>query len=98
LVLFSHRVERLQQQPPKQPFRRDRRPADQQVGLRADRLISLSNCGEAKSMDLAFLISRLGRLRYCKRLLDKTANCFRTGQLSILAPDPGIQSGKLGRL
>src|ERR1700720_1093271 len=52
LVLFSHRVERLQQQPPKQPFRRDRRPADQQVGLRADRLISLSNCGEAKSMDL----------------------------------------------
>jgi hypothetical protein len=33
-----------------------------------------------------------------ERLLDKTANCFRTGQLSILAPDPGIQSGKLGRL
>ena len=27
LVLFWHRVERLQQQPPKQPFRRDRRPA-----------------------------------------------------------------------
>ena len=32
------------------------------------------------------------------RLLDKTANCFRTGQLSILAPHPSIQSGKLGRL
>jgi hypothetical protein len=64
------------------------------------RLISLSNCGEAKSraFDLAFLLSRLGLLRYCKRLLDKTANCFRTGQLSILAPHPSIQSGKLGRL
>ena len=28
LVLFCHRLERLQQQPPKQPFRRDRRPAN----------------------------------------------------------------------
>jgi hypothetical protein len=74
--------------------------ADQQVGLQQIRLISLSNCGEAKSraFDLAFLLSRLGLLRYCKRLLDKTANCFRTGQLSILAPHPSIQSGKLGRL
>ena len=37
-------------------------------------------------------------LRYCERLLEKTANCFRTGQLSILASHPSIQSGKLGRL
>ena len=37
-------------------------------------------------------------LRYCKRLLEKTANCFRTGQLSILASHPSIQSRKLGRL
>ena len=47
---------------------------------------------------LAFLISRLGRLRYCKRLLEKTANCFRTGQLSILTRDVSIQGHKLGRL
>jgi hypothetical protein len=31
-------------------------------------------------------------------LLEEAANCFRTGQSSILASHPSIQSGKLDRL
>jgi hypothetical protein len=53
---------------------------------------------QAESLRSSFLGSRLGWLRYCERLLEEAANCFRTGQSSILAAHPSIQSGKLGRL
>ena len=53
---------------------------------------------QAESLRSSFLGSRLGWLRYCERLLEEAANCFRTGQPSILASHPGIQSRKLGRL
>ena len=53
---------------------------------------------QLESLRSSFLGSRLDRLRYCERLLEKTANGFRTGQLSILTRNPSIQIGKLGRL
>jgi hypothetical protein len=53
---------------------------------------------QIESRRSSFLGSRFGRLRYCERLLEKTANGFRTGQLSILTRNPSIQSRKLGRL
>jgi hypothetical protein len=39
---------------------------------------------QVESLRPSFLGARLGRLRYCERLLEKTANGFRTRQLSIL--------------
>jgi hypothetical protein len=39
---------------------------------------------QVESRRSSFLGAQLGRLRYCERLLEKTANGFRTGQLSIL--------------
>jgi hypothetical protein len=53
---------------------------------------------QIESRRSSFLGSRLDRLRYCERLLEKTANGFRTGQLSILTRNPSIQTRKLGRL
>ena len=53
---------------------------------------------QAESLRSSFWGSGLGWLRYCERLREKAANCFRTGQPSILASHPSIQSGKLGRL
>jgi hypothetical protein len=53
---------------------------------------------QVESRRSSFLGSRLDWLRYCERLLEKTANGFRTGQLSILTRNPSIQSRKLGRL
>ena len=53
---------------------------------------------QVESRRFSFLGSRLDWLRYCERLLEKTANGFRTGQLSILTRNPSIQIGKLGRL
>jgi hypothetical protein len=53
---------------------------------------------QVESRRSSFLGARLGRLRYCERLLEKPANGFRTGQLSILTRNPSIQSRKLGWL
>ena len=53
---------------------------------------------QVESRRSSFLGSRLDWLRYCERLLEKTANGCRTGQLSILTRNPSIQSRKLGRL
>jgi hypothetical protein len=53
---------------------------------------------QVESRRSSFLGSRLDWLRYCERLLEKTANGFRTGQLRILTRNPSIQSRKLGRL
>jgi hypothetical protein len=46
---------------------------------------------QAESLRSGFLGSRLGWLLYCERLLEEAANCFRTGQPSILASHPSIQ-------
>ena len=62
-----------------------------------EKLVQLRG-SQAESLRSGFLGSRLGWLRYCERLLEEAANCFRTGQPSILASHPSIQSRKLGRL